>query len=206
MGRKELTPQEIETFRRRACEEAVALFETQDEVSLRQLARHMNCSAATPYRYFEHKEDLFMAVRALCFEQFTTYLEEALGLVDDPLERVQQACVLYARYAHAHRAAFRLMFQLGQPDHTNYPMTTRAAIKSWKQVESTVVRAVEMNVLFGDARSIALMLWSATHGVVSLSLSNRLPADQDYPSILTPLIAALCQAHLSEPPSLSNIG
>ncbi len=70
MGRPALTQQDIDAWRAKARQVAIKLFAQQDEVSLRQLASAMGCSHATPYRYFESKEELFMAVRAQCFIRF----------------------------------------------------------------------------------------------------------------------------------------
>ena len=113
VGRPALSEEQIEAFRQRACAAAIELFADRDEVSLRQLATALGCSHATPYRYFESKEELFMAVRAECYRRLAKALETRLEAIDDPYERLMALMEGYATFAHDHRAEFRLMFQVG---------------------------------------------------------------------------------------------
>ncbi len=195
MGRPARTAQNIQKFRDEACQTALQLFAHQPEVSLRQLASAMGCSPATPYRYFEDKQELFIAVRALCFTRFTAYMKQRLDAQDDPLERVCDLALAYADYADLQPAQFRLMFQLGQPQPEHYPWAHEASVGAWKIVEDTVARAINAGVLTGDVTDLAHLIWAATHGVVSLSQAHRLSMGRSADDLLLPMIKTLCRAH-----------
>lgn len=195
MPRPALTQASVDAFRARACEHAIALFAERDDVSLRQLAAAIGCSHAKTYRYFESKEELFMAVRAECYRRFARSLRARLERVDDPIERIHELARAYAERAHTHRAEFRLMFQLGQPRAERYPAFHRAGVDAWAIVEHTMQRAVDAGALEGDATDLAHMMWASVHGVVSLGLAQRLTVGRTSDQVLTCLVDALCRAH-----------
>ncbi|MGO4815505.1 TetR/AcrR family transcriptional regulator, partial [Cupriavidus sp. 2MCAB6] len=76
---KNLTQDEIETFKARLCAVAERRFAEGGvaSVSMRQLAEEMGCSPMTPYRYFKDKEDILAAVRTAAFDRFAAALEAA---------------------------------------------------------------------------------------------------------------------------------
>ncbi len=199
MGRPALTQQDIDAWRAKARQVAIKLFAQQDEVSLRQLASAMGCSHATPYRYFESKEELFMAVRAQCFIRFAQVLNDRLQPIEDPIARIHAVASAYHDHAHAHRAEFRLMFQLGQTDPERYPWAHQTGINTWKIVVGTAKGAVSAGVLEGNPTDIAHMLWASVHGVVTLSLSQRLRMGRQSQDLIAPLVDAICKAHEAKP-------
>lgn len=174
---------------------ALALFAVQSEVSLRQLAKAMEVSPTTPYRYFESKEELFMAVRATCYQRFASVLEARLGAVEDPIERVFEVSAAYHAHAAEHPAEFRLMFQLGQPDPAAYPAAHEAGVATWRVVLGAVDGAVSSGRVRGDVEHLAHLLWSGVHGIVSLSQSKRFTVGKSADDLLRPMTSALLRAH-----------
>ncbi|MGH1344643.1 MAG: TetR/AcrR family transcriptional regulator [Nannocystales bacterium] len=195
MGRPALSEAGIAAFRTRAVEAALELFASQSEVSLRQLAKAMGVSPTTPYRYFESKEELFMSVRATCYQRFATVLEARLGAVADPIERVFEVSAVYHAHACQHPAEFRLMFQLGQPDPAAYPDAHAAGVATWHVVMGAVQAAVQAGRVQADAEHLAHLLWSGVHGIVALSLSKRFTVGQSAEDLLRPMTTALLRAH-----------
>ncbi len=179
----------------RAIEAALDLFADQPEVSLRQLARSMGVSPNTPYRYFDSKEELFMAVRAASYERFSSVLRTRLAAVDDPIARLFEVAFAYHDHATDHPAEFRLMFQLGQPDPHAYPDAHRAGVRAWQVVLDAVERAVRSGAVEADVVSLAHLLWSGVHGIVSLAMSNRLTVGRGARDLLEPMVASHLRAH-----------
>ncbi|MBV1860560.1 MAG: TetR/AcrR family transcriptional regulator [Nannocystaceae bacterium] len=195
MGRPALSPAGISAFRERAVGVALRLFTTQSEVSLRQLAKAMGVSPTTPYRYFQSKEELFMAVRATCYHRFASVLETRLAAIGDPIDRVFEISAVYDGHASEHPAEFGLMFQLGQPDPQAYPRAHAAGVATWQVVMGAVEDAVLSGRVHADAEHLAHLLWSGVHGIVSLSQSNRFTVGQSAQDLLRPMTAALLRAH-----------
>ena len=185
----------MEAFRDRATEVALELFAEQPEVSLRQLAKAMGVSPNTPYRYFESKEELFMAVRAACFRRFGLSLRSRLEALDDPVARVFAVAAAYSAHALEYPAEFALMFQLGQPDPEAYPVAHQAGVDAWAVVQGAVDQAVAAGRIDGDVNEIAHLLWSGVHGIVSLAQSKRLTVGRSAEQLVGPMVSALLRAY-----------
>lgn len=191
MGRPALSDEGVAAFRQRAIEVALELFAHQPDVSLRQLAKAMGVSPNTPYRYFESKEELFMAVRAACYGRFAEALRVRLGALDDPIERVFEVAAAYHDRARDFPAEFQLMFQLGQPDPEAYPVAHGAGVDAWSVVLGAVETAVESTPLDADPLELAHLLWSGVHGIVTLAQANRLTVGRHAVDLLKPMVSSL---------------
>jgi AcrR family transcriptional regulator len=195
MGRPALTDDAIADFRRRACDAAMALYAEHAEVSLRQLAAVMGISHTAPYRYFESKEDLFMATRAAAYRRFAAWLDTRLLAEPDLLERIRVLCRSYFEYAITHTPAFRLMFQLGQPRPEAWPDAYAAGVEAWSLVRRTTQAAIDAGRLQAEPNQLAHLLWASVHGVASLALAHRLTVGVTGESLIEPMVDAICRAH-----------
>jgi AcrR family transcriptional regulator len=193
MGRPALSQAGVEAFRARATAAALELFGTHAQVSLRQLAKAMGVSPTTPYRYFDSKEHLLSTVRAACYARFAQMLRNRVAPLDDPIERVFAVAASYQAHACEYPAEFRLMFQLGQPDPE--PTVLEAAAEAWTVVLDTVADAVEAGRVRADVAQLAHLLWAGVHGIVSLSMSQRLTAGKSAEDLIDPMVSTLLQAH-----------
>ncbi len=164
-------------------------------MSLRQLAKAMGVSPTTPYRYFDSKEELFMAVRAECYGRFAMQLRARLQPIADPVERVHEVARGYHEHAVTHPSEFGLMFQFGQPDPGAYPWAHRAGVDAWQVVLDAVDGAVASGAVKADVLELAHLLWSGVHGIVSLSLSRRFSVGKSARDLLDPMVSALLRAH-----------
>ena len=119
MPRAALRPDDIAAFRRRLADAATRLFAEHgyDGVTMRAVAAAVGVSAMTPYRYVAGKEELFALVRADAFRRFAERLEAALARGGgDPLARLRRLKRAYVRFAIDAPDAYRIMFELRQPD------------------------------------------------------------------------------------------
>jgi len=176
MGRAALSQDDVAEFRRRATDAATALFAEQGygAVTMRALGAALGVSAMTPYRYFSGKDELFDLVRAEAFRQFADRLERSLAGRGGPLVRLQRLKAAYIRFATDRPDAYRIMFQLEQPDRAPSRELAAESTRAFGCLHRTVVEAVAAGELSGDALTIAHLLWANTHGLVSLHLAGRL--------------------------------
>ena len=151
MGRPVLTDEEVEAFRRRACDAAMTLFGElgYDQFSLRALAREMGCSHATPYRYFDGKDAIFAEVGAEGFRRFAAFLTARLEASSKARERLRILARAYFDFAQEQPAAFRIIFELGQPTAEDYPVVNEAAGAAWGVLVGVVKEAIDAGVLAG---------------------------------------------------------
>jgi len=190
MARPALRPDEIERFRARLCETAMQMFadDGYDAVTLRALAEKLGCSHALPYRYFADKKEIFAAVCALGFERFAAALERAAAGVDDPEERLRVLARAYFRFALREPHAYRIMFELREPEREANAEYRVKEIRSWQVLLQAVELAVQAGVLAGEPVLVAHQLLAGLHGLVSLHLAGKLGLGRSAREVLEPLM------------------
>ncbi|HTO07677.1 MAG TPA: TetR/AcrR family transcriptional regulator [Myxococcota bacterium] len=201
MARPALRPDEIESFKARLCEAAMQMFaeEGYEAVTLRALAEKLGCSHALPYRYFRDKEEIFAAVCALGFERFADALERAAAGVEDPEQRLRVLARAYFRFALREPHAYRIMFELREPDRRANAQYRVKEIRSWQALLSAVELAVQAGVLAGEPNAIAHQYWAALHGLVSLHLAGKLGLGATARELLEPLMDTLIAGSRNTP-------
>jgi AcrR family transcriptional regulator len=197
MGRPSLTDAQVDDFRRRATDVAMRLFAEQgyEAFSLRTLARELGVSHATPYRYFRSTGEIFSAVRAESFRRFGAFLEARLAGSRAPDKRLHRLARAYFDFAQMQPAAFRLAFELGQPDPDDPGEVDAAAFEAWSVLTRVVGEAVAAGVLEGEPDALAHVLWAGVHGVAALELAGRLRAGREADALLRSMTDSLIRAH-----------
>src|SRR5512141_64826 len=177
--RPALSESEIDAFRGRLCAVAERLFAEHGfpAVSMRQLAAAMGCSATAAYRYFRDKEEILAAVRTAAFDRFATRLEQAARGAANARQRGIAMGDAHLRFIHDEPHAYRLMFELAQPDESRYPELQRASARTTRVMTRWVEELLEEGVVRGDPTRLAWSFWAASHGVAVLHLAGKLPAD-----------------------------
>jgi AcrR family transcriptional regulator len=174
---RSLSDAEVADFRERLCEAAERLFAAKglDGVTMRQLASELGVSPMTPYRYFQDKSEILAAVRAAGFERLAEALEAARAPDLSPRARGAAVGEAYLAFAFEHPDAYKLMFDLDQPDEDAYPELVAAARRADVQMTGWAADLIASGDFAGDPDAIGRMFWAATHGAVVLEMSGRLP-------------------------------
>jgi AcrR family transcriptional regulator len=146
-------------------------------LSLREVARRAGVSHAAPYRHFESKEALLMAIAEDGFRALAGELERAAAGERDPLERFKRMGVGYVRFALGHPAEVRNMFGALSADPRTMPPTLAEA--SQRAFGLLVTAVAEAQRHKGAAPKdgegpleTALVAWSLVHGLSVLVLQN----------------------------------
>jgi len=171
-----LTESDVADFRERLCKAAERLFAEHgpDGVTMRQLASELGVSPMTPYRYFKDKEAILSSVRAAAFNRFADALEAAYDKAADPLSRSAAVANAYVRFAQSDHAAYRLMFDLMQPDEMDYPELVEAGERARRTMTRHVEGLIGAGLLQGDPDMIGHIFWSALHGSLVLEFAGKL--------------------------------
>ncbi|HJW39697.1 MAG TPA: TetR/AcrR family transcriptional regulator [Rhizomicrobium sp.] len=180
-----LTQTDVADFRERLCEAATRLFDAKgrEGFTMRELASELGVSAMTPYRYFRDKDDILAAVRARAFNRFATSLETAFGNAASAPEKSAAVYQAYVAFAFGEPAAYRLMFDLSQPDESAYPELVEANTRARATMTDYVRALVKDNILEGDPDLIGHVFWASLHGAVVLKLAGKLGAQYDFDRI-----------------------
>ena len=142
-----------------------------DAISLRKLAATLGVTAPALYAYVDDKRDLLRGVAELEFRRLAARFEQ----IDDPdpVERMRQMSHAYVEQALAEPELFRTMFQfspdlaIGTPTGAEDELATSV----FELALSSVVEAIDSGALRrAEPITVALTIWSATHGVVDMLL------------------------------------
>ena len=192
---KNLSQQNIADFRDRLCDAAEHLFAEHgaEAVTIRQLAAAIGVSPMTPYRYFQDKDAILAAVRTRGFDRHAQALEQSFEDAA-PGDRANAMGAAYVRFALENPEAYKLMFDVRQPDEDRYPDLVRAGERS----RANMTRHLRGEFTTGDVANtgldsglIAHMFWAALHGPLMLQLSGKLPPDYDAVKIIRTMMTIL---------------
>jgi len=189
-----LSEDEVNAFRERVYAVAERLFDEHglEAVSMRQLGGNLGVTAMTLYRYFKDKDDILAAVRARGFDRIAATLETALATTSGPTEEAEPVSSAYIAFAFENPAAYRLMFELTQPNEADYPDLARAVSRARLTLRAFADRLIATGrIEGGQPEVVAHAYWAAIHGLVVLRLAGKLSPTVGFDSVWTSLSGAL---------------
>ncbi len=139
-----------------------------ESISVRALAGAAGTATAAVYTLFGSKDALIGEVRA----RAVTGLYQDLSAVPasaEPLADIQALAVTYRQWARRHRHLYTVLFSGVQTFDPNGPVSTTDPVRP---LLDAIDRARSASVLTGDLPAIALSLWVALHGLVTLELAG----------------------------------
>ena len=171
-----LSPEAVAEFRLRLCQQAEILFAQGGEqaVTMRNLATALGVSPMTPYSYFKDKDEILAAIRASAFTRFAIALETAMAKSADPLTASALTGQAYIDFAQAHPAAYRLMFDLCQPNEDSYPELAAASRRARATMSAHVRGLIGAGMMEGEPELLGHIFWAALHGAIVLDMAGKL--------------------------------
>jgi AcrR family transcriptional regulator len=171
-----LTDEAVEEFREKLVDAAERLFAQHglEAVTMRLLAAELGVSPMTPYRYFADKDAILTAVRTRAFNRHAEALELAFEGGANTVERANAVGRAYLDFALSHPEAYKLMFDLKQPNEAAHPELVAAGERSRATMTAHLKAMIDNGVLKGDPELIGHMFWSALHGAIQLQLAGML--------------------------------
>jgi len=150
---------------------------------MRELARALGVSAMTPYRYFADKESILASVRATAFDDFAAALEQAALAPGNAAERAAAVGRAYLDFAFAKPHAYKLMFDLSQPDEARFPELKRAGQRARHTMSAYMEALVAGGFLAGDPEMLGQIFWAMMHGLIVLHLAGKLQPKPDFATL-----------------------
>jgi AcrR family transcriptional regulator len=150
--------------------------EGQDNLSIRNIATAIEYSPATIYLYFKDKDEIVYELMELGFGLMTQDLKEAFSEID-PVKRIHRIGHGYVTFGLANPEWYDLMFNAPQPiQHLEKCQSEWGqGISLFDFLVQTCQEAIDQKrTKEVESKMLALHLWSAVHGLVNLSLSQRL--------------------------------
>lgn len=194
MPRKALSQIDIANFRSDFCNKAFELYQQQgyDAVSMRGVAKMLECSPMMAYRYFENKEEVFAALRAMWFDRLTMELEAVDETLAD-FDYLRELAKAYTDFAHQNPHAYRLLYMMHVHQASENPEVIRAQQGTRRVLLNATRRVVSSGKIEGDPVVLAHTSWASLHGLISLELAHQLTQgasfDELFPVMLDSLLA-----------------
>lgn len=197
---RNLTPEDVAQFRDRLCDVAEHLFAQHgaEAVTIRQLAGALGVSTMTPYRYFTDKDAILAAVRTRAFDRHAQALETARNAPGaSPVAKSAAIGAAYVRFALENPEAYKLMFDIRQPNAADYPDLVRAGERSRATMTAHLHDLAAAGLFDGDPDYVGHLYWAALHGPIMLQLSGMLNAPLDAPALIEGLTDALSKTNFA---------
>ena len=144
-----------------------------EALTLRAVARAAGVSQTAPYRHFADRRALMGAIAADGFRELSRAMGEAMAQ-GAGREGFKGIAFAYVRFARANPALYRVMFGPEVANTADLPelaTTSRASLAFVQAGLEQLQRAGLVNE--GDAAIMAIDLWAALHGLVSLILDGQ---------------------------------
>lgn len=148
-----------------------------DRVTIATIVGEVRCTPPSLYHYWPKRELLLQEASAQGWAQFRTSQSGAVGREPDPIERLRQRGKAYLDFALARPALFRVLFL--EPPVASPSEFFAEPGEALNELVSDVTAAMALGRLRrAEPFTIALALWSAIHGVASLSaVTPNLPPE-----------------------------
>ena len=169
----------------RAAEELLAETGTDEALTLRAVAARTGVSTPSVYLHFADKEALIEAVCLRAWDELGRRMREHAVSVTDPFRALGRYGRAYARFALDHPTQYRILMMRAAVA----PGIPPAAAACFGYTVEAVAACVSTGVLRGKPETLALGLWSAIHGCVSLLLTQpSLPWPDDLDGLIDDIV------------------
>ena len=168
-----------------------------ENVSLHKIAEMLNYTTSALYRYFTGKEEIFYRLYLEGFFLLQKYQARSRH-ISDPAKRLETHCQDYIKFAFDHREYYDIMFMLRAPikqlmDRTDWRRVTSRTILTLRQDVEAVLQKKHSDP---EVNLVMLMIWSSLHGIISLTIRDRLlPDTKNLRSAIHHLINLLIVSH-----------
>lgn len=174
--RKQLTDEEISTFRNKAvrCAEKLFAADGVEHVSMRQIANAMGYSQTALYRYFSNKEEILAAMRTAALNRFCNALEGAFDPKVDARTNARRVGRAYMQFPLDEPDSYRLIFATRYPSETRFPDYERTMSRFHGTMTSYVKALIAEGLIEGNPIELGRLFSVAAQGVVMAHLNGTI--------------------------------
>jgi AcrR family transcriptional regulator len=154
--------------------EAQLSSDSDEELSLRALARAVGVSQTAPYRHFSDKNELLAALATRGYRKLLADLEAAGRRAGaNPVDQLFAFAHTYVNYAVGNSDIFKLMFGPTLQPPEAYPELLQASRDTYELVCNIMRRGMDQGIFRQeDVAYLANSGWSAIHGLAILKVDT----------------------------------
>ncbi len=140
-----------------------------EEFSLRELAKELHVSHASPYRHFASKESLVKELTIQGYENLKAFMEHVIEKIEDPEQQLYELAFTYINFFVENRAYFSLMYEHPILDEVINEEIMPHREQAYKILTGIIQNNMTKGTLRqGNVEEFAFMMWAYLHGVVLL--------------------------------------
>lgn len=147
-----------------------------ESVALRALARKLGVTAPALYDHFDSKDAL---LRSVAEDGFLALIDAIEVDGERAIDRIRQRALAYIGFASENAELFRLMFlfrpaavELVNEDGQAIDNELGVATEAFERGSADLVVAIaDGHMVERDTTELAMLMWSATHGIAMLALT-----------------------------------
>jgi AcrR family transcriptional regulator len=174
MGRRNEHTQEQQREMALAAAELLLVKEGIAGLSMRKVASAIGYTVGNLYLLFANQDDLLAAINERTADAIHAFLQDACEPHSDPRERLRAMGSAYIDFAQRHPHRFRLMFEHQLPPAMQPRASTDIRLKRLFDLVERNLSPLVPQLRTDALRAAAAALWSAVHGVCTLTVSGKL--------------------------------
>jgi AcrR family transcriptional regulator len=140
---------------------------TIESLSLRAVAREVGIAATSVYLHFPDKASLLLAVYQRHFADLEQALSRAIAEKNEPAARLRAMTLAYCQFAADYPDTYQVLFTM--PAATPASGTPGPGTAILEIVRLVIAECMDAGLVHsGDPYEVALCLWAALHGLITL--------------------------------------
>jgi AcrR family transcriptional regulator len=141
--------------------------------TMRAIAQELEFTPPAIYHHFTSKDSLLAELSAIDFGALARAFLK-IGRVPDPIERLRKTGEAYVEFARSHPMQYQLMFMTPSPSAPKRGIArgepSEDAYAFLRQTCAEAIATGRLRPDLDDADTVAQMMWSTQHGIVSLQI------------------------------------
>ncbi len=131
-------------------------------VTIASIVSAARCTPPSLYHYWPTRDALLEEASQAGWQDFVASQAAAIAGLSDPMARLRSRGRAYLAFARSRPALFRVLFVTPRPGHSPDPDLAGLTEDVELAMSGGALRR-------GDAQAVALVIWSAVHGVAALA-------------------------------------
>lgn len=143
------------------------------DISVRQLADDVGKTVPALYQHFDNKTHLLVAAATTALDEMANEVSKQLSSETDIDARLRRRAHAYVDFAVSHPVPYRLLFMTPDPDGTQNSLDIMMASVGFNALVEDLTAARDNGEMIDrDPTEVAIVLWTALHGVASLLIAH----------------------------------
>lgn len=180
---KPVRPQEaVDQVRKNILDAALEILYNEGfaNLSMRKIAKKTGMTAANIYNYFKKKDEIYLAIQTRGFAELFSTFHKIEKKEKNPLAAIKKMIHAYIDFGTANPDQYEIMFTRNTPKYADYLGTSLEPAARIEKETAMRVAETAQRVLSGipgagpEAAAVTITVWTALHGLVSLTNSRVL--------------------------------